>query len=201
MRHNPNRNERKMIKLDKSKHEKIHTRQIEVATYDCGENVIILEGKLKDERLKDIYRATGENVPPGTVHHMIIRMKVRRPELIIEDIDVDMPAVPHGECSETRTSLEPAKGMRITSGFTVSVKDLVGGANGCAHLVALLVSMASAAVQGAWTALSRNPEQPSGYLTKAMNAIVDTCRVWRRDGPQLAEYREKLKARVANNKQ
>lgn len=184
-----------MIKLDKSKHEKIHTRQIEVATYDCGENVIILEGKLKDERFKEIYRPTGENVPPGTVHHMIIRMKVRRSELIIEDIDVDMPTVPHEECPETRTSLEPVKGMRITSGFTTKVKDLVGGSKGCAHLVALLVSMASAAVQGAWTALSRNPVENSGYLERAMKAIVDTCRVWRTDGPMIKKYREKFEGK------
>jgi len=182
-----------MIKLDKSKHEKIHTRRIDVATYEGHSDTIIVEGRLKDERFKQIYRPTGENVPPGTVHHMIIRMKVRRSELIIEDIDVDMPTVPHEGCPETRTSLEPVKGMRITSGFTTKVKDLVGGSKGCAHLVALLVSMASAAVQGAWTALSRNPVENSGYLERAMQTIVDTCRVWRTDGPMLKKYRKKFK--------
>jgi hypothetical protein len=180
-----------MIKIDEDKHEKIHTRQITVTTYDTSEDAIIVEGVLKDDRLKEVYRPAGETIPPGTVHHMIIRMKVTRPRLTIEDIDVDMPTVPHDECPETRNSLKPVIGMRITSGFTNSVKDLVGGAKGCAHLVALLVSMASAAVQGTWTALSRNPQQPSGYMAKAMNAIVDTCRVWRRDGPKLADYRKK----------
>lgn len=184
-----------MIKLDKSKHERIHTRQIEVTTYDCGENVIILEGKLKDERFKEIYRPTGENVPPGTVHHMIIRMKVRRPELIIEDIDVDMPTVPHDECSETRASLEPVKGMRITSGFTASVKDLVGGAKGCAHLIALLVAMAPAAVQGSWTALASKPVDPSMHFERAMEVVINTCRVWRADGSMVKKYREKFEGK------
>jgi hypothetical protein len=188
-----------MIKIDKNKHEKIHTRQITVTTYDTDEDAIIVEGILKDDRLKDIYRPTGETIPPGTVHHMIIRMKVTRPRLTIEDIDVSMPTVPHDGCPETRNSLEPVIGMRISAGFTNNVKDLVGGAKGCAHLVSLLVSMASAAVQGAWTALSRNPQQPSGYMAKAMNVIVDTCSVWRRDGLKLAEYRDKLKARDENN--
>lgn len=182
-----------MIRIDENRHEKIHTRQITVTTYDTDSDAIIVEGILKDDRLTQIHRPTGEDIPPGTVHHMIIRMKVKRPRLTIEDIDVDMLTVPHDECPQTRNSLEPVIGMRITAGFTNSVKDLVGGARGCAHLVALLVSMASAAVQGAWTALSRNPEQPSGYLTKAMHAIVDTCRVWRADGPKLAQYRNKLK--------
>ena len=183
-----------MIEIDENTHEKIHTRQITVTTYDTSGDAIILEGVLKDDRLKDAHRPGSKTIPPGTVHHMIIRMKVARPRLTSEDINVDMPVVPNDECPETRNSLEPVIGMRITAGFTNSVKDLVGGPRGCAHLVALLVSMASAAVQGAWTALSRNPEQPSGYVSKAMNAIVDTCRVWRKDGPKLAEYREKLKS-------
>ena len=184
-----------MINIDKNKYEKIHTRQITVTTYDTGEEVIIVEGVLKDDRLSRIHRPDGENIPPGTVHHMIIRMKVKRPQLTIEDIDVDMPTVPHDECPETRNSLEPVIGMRITTGFTNSVKDLVGGRRGCAHLVALLVSMASAAVQGAWTALSRNPRQPKEYMARALDGIVDTCRVWRADGPKLAEERRRHKSR------
>ena len=179
-----------MIKIEADKHEKIHTRRIEVATYDCGQDGIIVEGKLKDDRLQAIYRPTGEHVPPGRVHHMIIRMQVRGAKLTIEDIEVEMPTVPYEECVETLTSLEPVKGMHIASGFTNDVKGLVGGAKGCAHLVALLVSMASAAVQGAWTAVSRRPSDQSGYLDRAMDAIVDTCRVWRKDGPK---FKSRLK--------
>ena len=179
-----------MIKIDADKHEKIHTRRIEVATYDCGRHGIIVEGQLKDDRLQAISRPTGEHVPPGRVHHMTIRMQVRGPKLTIEDIEVEMPTVPYEECIETLTSLEPIKGMHIASGFTNDVKGLVGGARGCAHLVALLVSMASAAVQGAWTAVSRRPADQSGYLDRAMDAIVDTCRVWRKDGPKFKSRRQ-----------
>jgi hypothetical protein len=180
-----------MIKIDENKHEKIHTRQINLTTYDTDEDAIIVEGTLKDERLLTVHRAAGRVVPPGTVHHMIIRMKVKRPQMIITDIDVDMPTVPHDECPQTRNSLEPVIGMRISAGFTNRVKESVGGARGCAHLVALLVSMASASVQGAWAAMSRKPVQHAGYAANAMNAIVDTCRVWRKDGPKLEAYRQR----------
>jgi hypothetical protein len=173
-----------MAKIETNQYEKIHTRRIEVATYDCGRDGIIVEGSLKDDRLQPIHRPDGKQVEPGRVHHMIIRMQVRGPDLTIEDIDVEMPTVPYEECIETQASLEPVIGMQIASGFTNEVKDLVGGVKGCAHLVALLVSMASAAVQGAWTAVSRRPAEQSGYLDRAMEAIVDTCRVWRKDGPR-----------------
>jgi hypothetical protein len=178
-----------MIKIDSDKNEKIHTRRIEIATYDCGRHAVIVEGKLKDDRLQAISRPTGEHMPPGTVHHMIIRMQVQGPNLTIADIEVEMPTVPYGECIETLTSLEPVKGMHIAPGFTNDVKELVGGQKGCAHLVALLASMASAAVQGAWTAVSRRPADQSSYRDRAMDAIVDTCRVWRKDGPKLKKYR------------
>ncbi len=119
---------------------------------------------------------------------MLIRMQIRGPNLTIENIEVEMPTVPYEECIATLTSLEPIKGMRIASGFTNDVKELIGGPKGCAHLVALLVSMASAAVQGAWTAFSRRPAEPSGYLDRAMEAIVDTCWVWRKDGPKFKTH-------------
>jgi Protein of unknown function (DUF2889) len=180
-----------MNKLQPDKNAKIHTRRIEVATYDCGKDGIIVEGELRDDRLQEIYRPAGDKVPPGRVHHMIIRMQVKGPDLTIEDIEVEMPTIPYEECIETLTSLEPVKGMQIASGFTSEVKNLVGGVKGCAHLVALLVSMASAAVQGAWTAVSRRPADSSGYRQRAMEAIVDTCRVWRRDGPKLNDRRRK----------
>jgi hypothetical protein len=177
-----------MIKIESDKFEKIHTRRIEIATYDCGRDGIIVEGNLKDDRLQAVFRPDGRQVSPGRVHHMIIRMRVRGPDLTIEDIEVEMPTVPYEECIETLTSLEPVKGMQIASGFTNEVKELVGGVKGCAHLVALLVSMASAAVQGAWTAVSRRPADQSGYLDRALESIVDTCRVWRRDGPKFRNH-------------
>ena len=172
-----------MINIDKTKTQKIHTRRIDIATYEGGPDSIVVEGVLKDERLANSYRPSGEALPPGTVHHMIIRMEVRGPKLVIEDIEVEMPTVPMQECRETLESLTPIKGLPIVSGFTNRVKDLVGGAKGCAHLVALITAMASAAVQGAWAAMTSKPRDPATFLPGAVERIKDTCRVWRSDGP------------------
>ena len=179
-----------MTNIDQSQQQKIHTRRIDVATYEGGSDFIVVEGVLKDERLTASYRPTGETRPPGTVHHMIIRMKVRGSKLIIEDIDVEMPTVPRQECLETLNSLEPLKGIPIVSGFTNRVKDLVGGTSGCAHLVALITAMAPAAVQGAWAAISSKPRDPGTILPGAVERIKDTCRVWRSDGPLVKEIEQ-----------
>ena len=176
-----------MIDLAKSRKQKIHTRGIEIATYEVGPDSILVEGILTDERLANAYRATGEILPPGTVHHMIIRMEVRGPELVIEDIEVEMPTVPMQECIETLESLLRLKGVPIVSGFTNRVKNLVGGTKGCAHLVALITAMAPAAVQGAWAAMTSKPRDPATFLPGAMERIKDTCRVWRADGPMFKD--------------
>jgi len=179
-----------MINIDNTKKQKIHTRRIEIATYEGGADSIIVEGVLVDERLVNSFRPTGESYPPGTVYYMIIRMEVRGPKLVIDDIEVEMPTVPMPECRETLDSLLPIKGLPIVSGFTNRVKDLVGGAKGCAHLMALITAMASAAVQGAWAAMTSKPRDPASFLPGAVERIKDTCRVWRSDGPMMKDIQK-----------
>ena len=179
-----------MIEIDHTTCEKIHTRNIHVATYACKDETIVVEGQLKDDRLIDSYRSGGKVIEPGVVHNMSIRMKVRGPELIIEDIHVDMPKVPNDACLETRRSLEPIKGMSIVSGFTVKVKELVGGKNGCAHLLALLMAMAPAAVQGAWSAATRMPNESQALKSYSLKRLKNTCYVWRSDGPAFAKLKQ-----------
>lgn len=164
--------------------QKIHTRQIDIASYEGSiPDTLVVEGILRDERLLDAYQATGKIHPPGTIHHLIIRIEVKGPQLVIENIEVEMPTVPHEACIETLESLQAIQGMPIVSGFTARVKQLVGGVKGCCHLFALLSAMAPAAVQGAWSAMAREPIDQKIYTTQTLSRLKNSCRVWREDGP------------------
>jgi hypothetical protein len=180
-----------MITIDENQQKKIHTRDISIATYAGESQSIVVEGTLHDERLTHAFRPIGEKVPPGPIHHMIIRMQVSRAGLVIEDIDVEMPTAPNKLCQEARDSLRPVIGIPIVAGFTIRIKERVGGAKGCAHLVALLSAMAPAAVQGAWNAMARKPVDPK-HLPTAILRIKNTCMLWRTDGPFLQEYEKKF---------
>ena len=180
-----------MIEIDREK--MIHGREIAIATYAHDKDAVAVEGRLTDKRhVTTYYFSDGQSRPPGVVHGLVIRMVVRGPGLVIEAIDADMDTVPREDCREIKDALKKVTGMKIQAGFTERVKEQVGGARGCTHLVALLLAMAPAAVQGAWSAVARQPLDPATYSGTALRFLENTCWVWRSDGDLMKETRAKL---------
>ncbi len=175
---------------------RIHTRNISLATYPAKDNSVIVEGILKDDRKVGIYIATGEKKPPGIIHQMIIRMLVGPPGITIQEVEVEMIDVPREQCHETRESISRLKGLQVRSGFTAIVKDLMGGNNGCAHMTALVTSMAHEVVQGYYTYFANMNEYKSEdakteAYKKGLNSFLeDTCHVWRKGGPLMTKLQE-----------
>lgn len=170
----------------------VHGRRLEMATYEYDGQSVVVEGRLTDNRFRNTYYLSGDLRPPGVVHDLVIRMRVKGPDLTIEEIETDMVEVPRAECREALHSLKPVVGMKISPGFTDRVKALVGGPKGCSHLVALLLAMAPAAVQGAWTAVARQPVDPGQFSDKALEILENTCWIWRSDGPLMEEFKARF---------
>lgn len=176
-----------------SKGEKLHTRDIAITTYACDDQRIVIEGSLKDDRLVESYSFTGEKFFSGVIHHMIIKLLVNCSNLVIEDVNVEMISVPRDVCRETIDCLEPIKGLIITKGFIAKVKKIAGGKRGCTHLVELIQAMAPAAIQGFAAYRSRKQTVYDPDRVKMVLAfLVDTCRIWREDGPLMEMFRKNL---------
>jgi hypothetical protein len=177
----------------KSKGKKLHTRKIEVTTYDYDGQRIIIEGLLKDERFQDSYGITGETFPKGVIHHMVVRLLVNCADLSIEDVDVDLVAVPREVCRETIDCLAPVKGLTVTKGFTAKVKKAAGGVKGCTHLMELIQAMAPAVFQGFGAHQSQQPSNfDSDRAQMLLQFLVNTCRTWRGHGPLVEMFTGKL---------
>jgi len=180
-----------MQSILQAKGKKLHTRNIEVTTYDYDGQRIIIKGFLKDERFQESHLVSGEKFPRGVIHHMSIGLLVNCSNLMIEDIDVDLISVPREVCRETLGCLASVKGLIITRGFTSKVKKLAGGKKGCTHLVELLLSMAPAAIQGF---AAYQAQKPSGLDRDNLNMmamyLVNTCHVWRDDGPLMNSFKK-----------
>ena len=171
------------LKIDKAK--KIHTRDIKIATFAYDDAHIIVEGELNDNRNIPNFGRKGDLYPPGNIHHMFIRLLIEIESIRIVQVEIEMPGVPHQECPETIASFAKIEGMRIAPGFTSKVRKIIGGPKGCAHLSGLMMAMASAALQGLWTYLARNHQQGEHINERANEYLIDTCWVWRQDGPYI----------------
>jgi hypothetical protein len=169
------------LKIDKEK--KIHTRDIKIATYAYDEAHIIVEGELNDNRIIPNFSHTGELYPPGNIHHMFIRLLIEIESIRIIQVEIEMPGIPHQECPETIPIFAKLEGMRIAPGFTSKVRNIIGGPKGCAHLTGLLMAMAPAAFQGLWTYRAKDRQRDTDIEKIANEYLVDTCWVWRQDGP------------------
>jgi len=171
----------------------IHSRDMKITTYACEDsNSIIVEGRLKDDRMVPYYIFEGNKKQPGTIHQMIIRMLVSGPLLTIKDIEAEMIDIPREECPNVASSVKKVKGLIIAPGLTEKVKNILGGVNGCAHLTHLLLTMASAAVQGYWTNVAQNPIPKPKPNDPIQKFILNTCHVWREDGPLVNKMKKLL---------
>lgn len=167
---------------------RVHQRVIGIRTFTTADEHVIVEGRLTDNRLVNTYYLSGENRPPDTIHDLIVRILVDD-RLVIRQVETEMPQIPHPDCQETINSLQEIVGFKIRRGFTQKVKALFGKGEGCSHLTELITAMAPAAIQGFWTACSRNP-LPENIIDALKLMLVDTCRVWRRGGKALKRLGE-----------
>ena len=170
----------------------VHTREISMRTSDLGDHTILVEGSLIDHR----YRAgrTEASEEPELVHHMVIQLKVKGPGMLIEQAEATMPHHPRKECPEVLPWIRKLEGLEITPGYSTKVKKTIGGIKGCAHLTSLVIAMGESAVQGYWTAYVAETRK-TGLSEQTIKKFINTCHLWKEDGPIVKELRETSESR------
>lgn len=176
--------------LDECTQAKIQNRTIDISSFECGDDFIVVCGELHDRRLVPTVTLEGEPRPPTSVHHMRICMKVSTRTLTIDDIEAELTAIPHEECAEMHRTLSRIRGLTLSPGFTRNVKNQLGGRSGCIHLTTLLLAMAPAAIQGFWVHNDRKPGRRRVSRELMEKYLIDTCKVWRREGPLVKKVAE-----------
>ena len=176
-----------MSLLDHCNKENIHNRNIDISTYSWDADHVLVVGELKEQRYVGFINGFGERITPGIYHHMRIELVIDTRTKTIRDVVVSLLKVPRNDCPDMVTSLDQIKGMDITRGFSSRIRKMVGGSKGCVHLNALLLTMAPAAVQGAWINASWQRQEPVQPDPQTGRHLVDSCWAWRKDGPLVAE--------------
>ena len=157
-----------------------------MSTFAVDDTHILSSGRLKDVRLLPTLRITGETRDPGPLHDLALHLLIRTPDLVIEDVEVEIDTVPRTDCRKLEQSMAGVVGLAIKGGFTFKVKGAVGGKTGCTHLVHLLVTMAPAILQGYWALIDRHGSGAGDDTRKRASAsakfLKDSCYTWREDG-------------------
>ena len=179
------------------KENRIHQRVLDMSSYALDDEKIVVEGSLRDERFRPIYELSGQKREEEVIHHMVIRLLVGGVPLRILDAEAEMPHVPLPLCVTTRESVKKIIGLKIKSGFGEKVHKLIGGVEGCAHLTHLLTVMVQEALHGYWTHKMRKPEPPPRSLKEidGLSYLLNSCSLWREDGPIVQEIKESIRFR------
>ncbi len=172
--------------------QKLHKRSIELTSFALDREKVLVEGTLMDRRFVPVYDIGGEVRNEGMVHHMKIRLLVKGIPPEILDVEAEMKTYPHPECPTTLDSIKQIKGMKLRGGFSEKVRAVMGGVKGCAHLTHLLISMAQEIFAGTMTHRLREPWPKPKDISeiKGLEYLVNSCKVWRKDGPLYASIKE-----------
>jgi hypothetical protein len=176
----------------------VHERKLTFKTYPLEHDRVIVEGWLRDERLVQGFHWNGQSRPPGVVHWMCVRLLVGGWPLSILDAEAEMPGVPHELCPTTLEAVKKIINVDIVSGYTDEIKMRLGGVEGCAHLTHLILAMGPAALHGYWTQRSRKrrPLPRSLDEVPGLSLLINSCRLWKEDGPMMRMIRETLEEKA-----
>ena len=158
------------------------TREIKLQTRQGEEGRIIVTASLRDHRFGK------------PIHYIDVEAEVSAADGTIFAMRGDMPHIPHGECRAALARLQLLVGERIVPGFSDLVRKVVGSAEGCSHLSALVMNLGNVSVQGrAAYAQGLLGEEEARRVMAAQArelGLPGSCVTWREDGPIMRRWRE-----------
>jgi hypothetical protein len=172
----------------------VHERKIEIHTYPLENNQVIVEGWLRDERMVPGQTRDGRPRPPGVVHWMCVRLLLGGRPITILEAEAEMPTIPNPLCPTVADSVKKIIGLPIVAGFSDQVRKKLYGVEGCSHLMHLILAMGPAGLHGYWAAQGQKEQKRPRTLEETPNLeyLVNSCRLWREDGPLIKQLREAL---------
>lgn len=161
----------------------MHRREITCTGFLRDDGQWDVEGHLKDTKGYDFDNHERGTILAGEpVHEMSVRLTVDD-TFLITCVEVVTDHAPFGMCGEVAPVFERLVGLRIETGWNRTVRRLVGGVQGCTHIVELLGPLATTVLQTVRP--SRNihtnkddAEKGDAFDAKAVGArprILDTC--------------------------
>ncbi len=150
----------------------IHRRSVQCHGYRRDDGLWDIEGHLADTKTYTFQNRERGDIRPGEpVHEMWLRLTVDD-DLMIHEVEAVTDWGPFSICPAVTERFKLLKGLRIGRGWRRQVKELLGGVNGCTHLVELVGPVATTAFQTVYPIKSRRTNAQSDS-TKPL--FIDSC--------------------------
>ena len=160
----------------------MHTRAIECCGYERADGLWDIEGHLVDTKpFATTARDTGQARRAGEpVHNMWLRLTIDL-DMKIHDAAAATDAGPYLRCGDIAPNFKALKGVTIGPGWRRKTAELLGGINGCTHLVELLGPLGTTAFQATHRAREqRRAGKPLAQKPYQLNA----CHIYQEDSPE-----------------
>lgn len=127
----------------------VHHRAIEMRAFARDDGLFDVEARLIDRKPFPFLRASSpEPVPAGEpLHDLWVRVTLDS-EFVVRDIEASSDATPWRLCKEAEGTLKVLIGEKVARGWSSKVKERLRGAAGCTHLMEMLVTLGTTALQG-----------------------------------------------------
>jgi hypothetical protein len=128
----------------------IHHRTIDMWAFARDDGLFDIEARLIDRKPFPFLRPSSPHpIPAGNpLHDIWVRVTVDK-DYVVKAIAASSDVTPWGGlCKEAESTLQVLVGERVARGWSARVKEQLRGAASCTHLMEMLVTLGTTAIQG-----------------------------------------------------
>lgn len=163
--------------------ELIHTREIRCQGYLRADGLWDIDGHLVDTKTYGFKNDDRGEIKPGEpVHEMWLRLTIDN-DMTIHAVEAATDHSPFAVCPAIVPNFQRLVGLRIGKGFINKVRELLGGVEGCTHLVEMIGPLATTGFQTIFpyrnrmaAAEGRNPD------ASRKPRLLNTCHAFAENG-------------------
>lgn len=167
--------------------EPVHHRAIDCRGYRRQDGLWDIEGRLTDVKSYPFSNAFRGEIQPGEpLHDMWLRLTIDE-DMTVMKVEAVTDAAPYAVCPAITSAFTKLEGLTIGPGWRREVSRLLGGINGCTHLVELLGPIATTAFQ---TVQNWKPKKSTTAPPDAERPprILNSCHALARNGEVVKEH-------------
>lgn len=161
--------------------EPIHTRRYSFEAFRRADGLWDIDAHLVDTKAYAFDNEHRGRVEPGEpLHGMWLRLTIDE-DFRVHDIEAVTDYAPYAICPAITPNFKKVIGLSIVAGWRFKVREVLGGTEGCTHLVEMLSSLGTVAYQALYPVRVARESSPSD--PKRRPPLLDSCHAFASDSP------------------